>query len=148
MLSQNLASGRNVNVLVLDTEVYSKTGGQAFMEAEAYDGPSIIIAYAHCIAHGTNMTRDVDEHKRAVSSGYWPLYRYNPLLTAEGKNPLQLDSKAPSTSFEEYAYGENRHRALKKVNPEAHQTADGKGEHLVRRPFRLRPEAGVADLRR
>ena len=68
---------------------------KAFMEAEAYDGPSLIIAYAHCIAHGINMTTAVDEHKKAVSSGYLTLYRYNPALAAEGKNPLQLDSKAP-----------------------------------------------------
>jgi len=168
-LDHVLASGKNVNILVLDTEVYSNTGGQAskstpigavaqfaaggkvmakkdlgmmamaygyvyvanvalsnpaqvvkaFIEAEAYDGPSIIIAYAHCIAHGINMTTAVDEQKKAVSSGYWPLYRYNPALAAEGENPLQLDSKTPTTSFEEYAYGENRYKVLKKINPEA-----------------------------
>ncbi|ABQ27638.1 pyruvate flavodoxin/ferredoxin oxidoreductase domain protein [Geotalea uraniireducens Rf4] len=168
-LDHVIASGKNVNILVLDTEVYSNTGGQAskstpigavaqfaaggkvmakkdlgmmamayghvyvaavslanpgqvvkaFMEAEAHDGPSIIIAYAHCIAHGINMTTAVDEQKRAVSSGYWPLYRYNPALAAEGKNPLQLDSQAPTTSFEEFANGENRYRVLKKINPEA-----------------------------
>jgi pyruvate-ferredoxin/flavodoxin oxidoreductase len=167
-LDHVIASGKNVNILVLDTEVYSNTGGQAskstpigavaqfaaggkvmakkdlgmmamaygyvyvanvslanpaqvvkaFMEAEAYDGPSIIIAYAHCIAHGINMTTAVDEQKKVVSSGYWPLYRYNPALAAEGKNPLQLDSKAPTTSFEEFANGENRYRVLKKINPE------------------------------
>jgi pyruvate-ferredoxin/flavodoxin oxidoreductase len=166
-LDHVLASGKNVNILVLDTEVYSNTGGQAskstpigavaqfaaggkvmakkdlgmmamaygyvyvasvslanpaqvvkaFMEAEAYDGPSIIVAYAHCIAHGINMTTAVDEQKKAVSSGYWPLYRYNPALAGEGKNPLQLDSKAPTTSFEDFAYGENRYRVLKKANP-------------------------------
>ena len=92
---------------------------KAFMEAEAYDGPSIIIAYAHCIAHGINMTTAVDEQKKVVSSGYWPLYRYNPALAAEGKNPLQLDSKAPTTSFEDFANGENRYNVLKKINPEA-----------------------------
>ncbi len=168
-LDHVIASGKNVNILVLDTEVYSNTGGQAskstpigavaqfaaggkgmakkdlgmmamayghvyvasvslanpgqvvkaFMEAEAYDGPSLIIAYSHCIAHGIDMTRGVDEQKKAVSSGYWPLYRYNPELTGAGKNPLQLDSKAPSTSFEEYAGGENRYKVLKKVNPDA-----------------------------
>lgn len=90
---------------------------KAFIEAEAYDGPSIIIAYSHCIAHGINMTKGVDENKKAVASGYWPLYRYNPALAAEGKNPLQMDSKAPSCSFEEYAYGENRYRVLQKANP-------------------------------
>ncbi len=167
-LDHVIASGKNVNLLVLDTEVYSNTGGQAskstpigavaqfaaggkvmakkdlgmmamayghvyvanvslanpgqvvkaFIEAEAYDGPSIIIAYAHCIAHGINMTTAVDEQKKVVSSGYWPLYRYNPALAAEGKNPLQLDSKAPSTSFEDFANGENRYRVLRKINPE------------------------------
>ncbi len=168
-LDHVIASGKNINILVLDTEVYSNTGGQAskstpigavaqfaaggkfmakkdlgmmamaygyvyvanvslanpaqvvkaFMEAEAYDGPSIIIAYAHCIAHGINMTTAVDEQKKVVSSGYWPLYRYNPALAAEGKNPLQLDSKAPTTTFEDFANGENRYKVLKKINPEA-----------------------------
>ena len=168
-LDHVIASGKNVNILVLDTEVYSNTGGQAskstpigavaqfaaggkimakkdlgmmamaygyvyvanvslanpaqvvkaFMEAEAYDGPSIIIAYSHCIAHGINMTTAVDEQKKVVSSGYWPLYRYNPALAAEGKNPLQLDSKAPTTSFEDFANGENRYKVLQKINPEA-----------------------------
>jgi pyruvate-ferredoxin/flavodoxin oxidoreductase len=168
-LDHVIASGKNVNILVLDTEVYSNTGGQAskstptgavaqfaaggkamakkdlgmmamaygnvyvanvalsnpgqvvkaFIEAEAYDGPSIIIAYSHCIAHGINMTKGVDENRNAVSCGYWPLYRYNPALATEGKNPLQLDSKSPTTSFEEYAYGENRYKVLQKTNPKA-----------------------------
>ena len=167
-LDHVIASGKNVNLLVLDTEVYSNTGGQAskatptgavaqfaaggkamakkdlgmmamaygnvyvanvslsnpgqvvkaFIEAEAYDGPSIIVAYSHCIAHGIDMTKGVDENRKAVSCGYWPLYRYNPALVAEGKNPLQLDSKSPTTSFEEYAYGENRYKVLQKSNPE------------------------------
>jgi pyruvate-ferredoxin/flavodoxin oxidoreductase len=167
-LDHVIASGKNVNLLVLDTEVYSNTGGQAskstplgavaqfaaggktmpkkdlglmamsygnvyvacvslsnpgqvvkaFLEAEAYDGPSLIIAYAHCIAHGINMTRGIDEQKKAVASGHWPLYRYNPTLAGAGKNPLQLDSKAPSISFDEYAYGENRYKTIKKSNPE------------------------------
>ena len=167
-LDHVIASGKNVNLLVLDTEVYSNTGGQAskstplgavaqfaaggkampkkdlgmiamaygnvyvakvalsnpaqvvkaFIEAEAYDGPSLIIAYAHCIAHGINMTTAVDEQKKAVACGHWPLLRYNPALAADGKNPLQLDSKAPTITFEEYAYGENRYRVLKKNNPQ------------------------------
>src|SRR5690606_36223731 len=91
---------------------------KAFIEAEAYDGPSLIIAYSHCIAHGIDMTKGVDENRNAVSSGHWPLYRYNPALVAEGKNPLQLDSKPPTITFEEYAYGENRYKVLKKMNPE------------------------------
>jgi pyruvate-ferredoxin/flavodoxin oxidoreductase len=168
-LDHVIASGKNVNILVLDTEVYSNTGGQAskstpigavaqfaaggkpmakkdlgmmamaygnvyvanvalsnpgqvvkaFIEAEAYDGPSIIIAYSHCIAHGIDMTKGVDENRKAVSSGYWPLFRYNPALALEGKNPLQMDSKSTTTSFEEYAYGENRYKVLQKSNPEA-----------------------------
>ena len=92
---------------------------KAFIEAEAHDGPSVIIAYAHCIAHGINMTSGVDEQKKVVASGYWPLYRYNPALAGEGKNPLQLDSKAPTTSFEDFANGENRYKVLRKINPEA-----------------------------
>jgi len=164
-----LASGNNVNVLVLDTEVYSNTGGQmskstpraavakfaaagkmmpkkdlgllamtygniyvakvamgantnqtvkAFVEAEAYPGPSLIIAYSHCIAHGINMTAGYLEQKKAVACGHWPLYRFDPRLTEQGKNPLQLDSKAPTESFEDYAYGENRYRTLKQSKPE------------------------------
>ncbi|HEY6872279.1 MAG TPA: pyruvate:ferredoxin (flavodoxin) oxidoreductase [Geobacteraceae bacterium] len=167
-LDHVIASGKNVNLLVLDTEVYSNTGGQAskstplgavaqfaaggkgmpkkdlgmiamaygnvyvakvslanpaqcikaFIEAEAFEGPSLIIAYSHCIAHGVDMTRAVDECKKAVACGHVPLFRYNPALAAQGKNPLQLDSKSPSITFEEYAYGENRYRVLKKNNPE------------------------------
>jgi pyruvate-ferredoxin/flavodoxin oxidoreductase len=166
-LDHVIASGKNINLLVLDTEVYSNTGGQAskatplgavaqfaaggkpvgkkdlgmiamsygtvyvatvalsnpaqcvkaMLEAEAFDGPSIIIAYSHCIAHGINMTEGVDAQKKAVQSGYWPLYRYNPALAAECKNPLQLDSKAATISFEEYTNNENRYRMLKKANP-------------------------------
>ncbi|MCM2265453.1 MAG: pyruvate:ferredoxin (flavodoxin) oxidoreductase [Desulfuromonadales bacterium] len=168
-LDHVIASGKNINLLVLDTEVYSNTGGQAskstpmgavglfaaggkpvakkdlgmiamsygsvyvatvalsnpaqcikaFLEAEAYDGPSIIIAYSHCIAHGINMTEGVDANKKAVQSGYWPLYRYNPALAAESKNPLQLDSKAATIEFSEYTNNENRYRMLKKANPKA-----------------------------
>jgi len=166
-LDHVIASGKNINLLVLDTEVYSNTGGQAskatpigavaqfaaggkpvgkkdlgmiamsygtvyvaavalsnpsqcvkaMLEAEAFDGPSIILAYSHCIAHGINMTEGVDAQKKAVQSGYWPLYRYNPALAAECKNPLQLDSKAATISFEEYTNNENRYRMLKKANP-------------------------------
>lgn len=172
-LDHVLASGRNVNVLVLDTEVYSNTGGQmskatprgavakfaaagkplarkdlgmmamcygsvyvarvsvggnprqlirAFMEAEAYDGPSLIIAYCHCIAHGINMTKGLDQQKLAVSSAYWPLYRYNPLLAKEGKNPLVLDSKAPSIPLRDYAYNEIRYRMLTYSHPDVAET--------------------------
>lgn len=171
-----LASGADVNVLVMDTEVYSNTGGQmskstpraavakfaaagkaapkkdmgllamtygniyvakvalgantnqavkAFFEAESYPGPSLIIAYSHCIAHGINMTKGYDEQKKAVACGHWPLYRFDPRLKDEGKNPLQLDSKAPTMEFEEYAYGENRYRILKQSKPEAAATLMG-----------------------
>jgi pyruvate-ferredoxin/flavodoxin oxidoreductase len=166
-LDHVIASGKNINLFVLDTEVYSNTGGQAskstpmgavalfaaggkpvskkdlgmiamsygtvyvaqvsmanpaqcikaMLEAEAFDGPSIIVAYSHCIAHGINMTTAVDEQKKAVNSGYWPLYRYNPSLIAECKNPLQLDSKTPTIEFSEYTKGQNRYRMLKKANP-------------------------------
>jgi pyruvate-ferredoxin/flavodoxin oxidoreductase len=168
-LDHVIASGRNVNILVLDTEVYSNTGGQmskstprgavakfaaggkpagkkdlglhainygnvyvatvamgandqqtvkAFLEAESYDGPSIIIAYSHCIAHGINMTTGMQNQKAAVNSGHWPLYRYDPRLTREGKNPLQLDSKAPSIPLKDYAYSETRYKMLVMSQPE------------------------------
>ncbi|MBN1457333.1 MAG: pyruvate:ferredoxin (flavodoxin) oxidoreductase [Sedimentisphaerales bacterium] len=168
-LDHVLASGENINILVLDTEVYSNTGGQmskatpraavaqfaaagkkmpkkdlglismsygniyvaktalganpnqtvkAFVEAESYNGPSLIIAYTHCIAHGINMAKGYEEQKKAVECGYWPLYRFDPRLADEGKNPLQLDSKEPTGDLEEFAYGENRFRVLKKAKPE------------------------------
>ena len=181
-LDHVLASGRNVNVLVLDTEVYSNTGGQAskstpmgavakfaasgkpigkkdlglmaisygyvyvakvalganpmqaikaFIEAEEYEGPSIIIAYSHCIAHGINMTKGYDEQKKAVESGHWPLFRYNPALCVEGKNPLTLDSKEPSIKLEEYMSGENRFNILKRSDPARAQKLMEKAQHLV-----------------
>ena len=186
-LDHVIASGKNVNLLVLDTEVYSNTGGQAskstpmgavaqfaaggkpqakkdlamvamaygnvyvakvalsnpgqvvkaFMEAEAYDGPSLIIAYSHCIAHGIDMTTAVDENRRAVACGHWPLVRYNPELSEQGKNPLQLDSKEPTISLEEYAYGENRYRVLKKSNPEAAAALMARSTELTTRRFDL-----------
>ncbi|MHC4755298.1 MAG: pyruvate:ferredoxin (flavodoxin) oxidoreductase [Planctomycetota bacterium] len=168
-LDHVLASGADVNVLVMDTEVYSNTGGQmskstpraavakfaaagkqapkkdmgllamtygniyvakvamganpnqtvkAFMEAESYPGPSLILAYSHCIAHGINMTTGYDEQKKAVECGHWPLYRFDPRLSEQNKNPLQLDSKAPTMNFADYAYGENRYRSLQKAKPE------------------------------
>ncbi|HOI55939.1 MAG TPA: pyruvate:ferredoxin (flavodoxin) oxidoreductase [Phycisphaerae bacterium] len=168
-LDHVLASGRNVNVLVLDTEVYSNTGGQmskstprgavakfaaggkplpkkdmamiamtygniyvakvamgandqqtvkAFAEADAYDGPSLILAYSHCIAHGINMRTAYDQQKAAVASGHWPLLRYNPALAAEGKNPLQLDSKAPSLPLKDYVYNETRFKMLAASKPD------------------------------
>jgi pyruvate-ferredoxin/flavodoxin oxidoreductase len=169
-LDHVLASGRNVNILVLDTEVYSNTGGQmskatprgavakfaasgkpaakkdlglmavaygnvyvarvafgaqdmqtlkAFLEAEAWDGPSIIIAYSHCIAHGYDLKHGLDQQKLAVQSGYWPLFRYNPALIGTGKNPFQLDSKAPSLPLEKYIYNETRYTMLVHSDPQA-----------------------------
>jgi pyruvate-ferredoxin/flavodoxin oxidoreductase len=168
-LDHVLGSGKNVNVLVLDTEVYSNTGGQmskatprgavakfaasgkntsrkdlameavsygsvyvaqvalggndthvvkAFQEAEAHDGPSIIIAYSSCIAHGYDLVHGLEQQKLAVQSGYWPLMRYNPSLREEGKNPFQLDSKAPSIRLKDYSYREARYTMLARSNPE------------------------------
>ena len=91
---------------------------KAFVEAEAYDGPSIIIAYSHCIAHGINMTSGMQEHKNAVASGYWPLFRYNPDLVTQGQNPFTLDSQPPKISFKDFAYNETRFKMLTKSNPE------------------------------
>jgi len=168
-LDHVLASGRNVNLLVLDTEVYSNTGGQmskstpraavakfaaggkpgpkkdlglmamsygnvyvasvamgakdehtlkAFLEAEAYDGPSIIIAYSHCIAHGVDMTTAMSDQKVAVESGQWLLYRYNPEREAQGENPLVLDSRAPTRKVQEYLLQQTRFKMLTKSKPE------------------------------
>ena len=103
-----IAMGANTNQAV-----------KAFVEAEAYPGPSLILAYAQCIAHGINMTKGYSEQKKAVACGHWPLYRFDPRLLEQGKNPLQLDSKPPTESFEDYAYGENRYRTLKQSKPEA-----------------------------
>ncbi|MEW5807623.1 MAG: pyruvate:ferredoxin (flavodoxin) oxidoreductase [Acidobacteriota bacterium] len=169
-LDHVIASGRNVNILVLDTEVYSNTGGQlskatprgavakfaaggkpapkkdlamiamvygtvyvarvamgandaqclrAFLEADSYNGPSLIIAYSHCITHGLEMAKGMEQQKRAVESGYWPLVRFDPRLIAQGKPPLQLDSKEPKIPLEEYTYRETRYSILQKNDPEA-----------------------------
>ncbi|MGC9155892.1 MAG: pyruvate:ferredoxin (flavodoxin) oxidoreductase [Ferrimicrobium sp.] len=163
-----LASGRDVNILVLDTEVYSNTGGQmskatplgavakfaaagktsekkdlalqamaygsvyvarvaigadpqqtlqAFREAEAYEGPSLVIAYSHCIAHGIDMSKGLDQQYRAVASGYWPLVRYDPILRAVGENPFLLDSPRPRLAFSEYAQRELRYSMLASSDP-------------------------------
>ncbi len=168
-LDHVLATGRNIKALVLDTQVYSNTGGQAskatelgavakfaaagkptprkdlgmmamtygyvyvaqiamgandsqatraLLEAESYEGPALIIAYSTCIAHGINMALGMDQEKLAVESGAWPLYRYDPRLRAQGRNPLQLDSKVPSIPLREYSYNENRYRMLAQSHPE------------------------------
>ncbi|NEQ46232.1 MAG: pyruvate:ferredoxin (flavodoxin) oxidoreductase [Leptolyngbya sp. SIOISBB] len=172
-LDHVLASGRNVNVLVMDTEVYSNTGGQmskatprgavakfaaggkpapkkdlglmamtygniyvasvamgarnehtlkAFLEAEAYEGPSLIIAYSHCIAHGINMAKGMTQQQLAVESGRWLLYRYDPRKGEQGENPLMLDSRTPKRSLEEAMYSENRFKMLLRSNPAAAKT--------------------------
>jgi pyruvate-ferredoxin/flavodoxin oxidoreductase len=91
---------------------------RAFREADAYDGPSLIIAYSHCINHGFDMRMGLNQQDLAVKSGVWPIYRYNPDLVKEGKNPLQLDSKAPSIPVREFAYNETRYRMLVQSNEE------------------------------
>lgn len=187
-LDHVLGSGRNVNVLVLDTEVYSNTGGQmskatpraavakfatggketgkkdlamealsygyvyvarvamggsdthtvkAFLEAEAHHGPSLIIAYSHCIAHGYDMAFGWNQQKNAVLSGYWPLMRYNPALRLEGKNPFQLDSKAPSIPLKQYAYQEARYTMLARSNPKAARELLRAAQDDVERQWRV-----------
>lgn len=91
---------------------------RAFMEAEAFDGPSIIIAYSHCIAHGFNMEKAIEHQKAAVDSGYWILFRHNPELINEGKNPLKLDSGEPKIKLDDYFYSETRYKMLTKSEPE------------------------------
>jgi pyruvate-ferredoxin/flavodoxin oxidoreductase len=169
-LDHVITSGRNINILILDTEVYSNTGGQmskstpkgavakfaaggkpagkkdlgliamtygnvyiasvamgardehtlkAFLEAESYDGPSLIVAYSHCIAHGIDMSKGMQQQKAAVESGRWLLYRYDPRRSARGENPLILDSRSPKLSLQESMYSENRFKMLTLSNPKA-----------------------------
>jgi pyruvate-ferredoxin/flavodoxin oxidoreductase len=92
---------------------------KAFTEAEAWNGPSIIIAYSHCIAHGYDLKHGLEQQKLAVQSGYWPLFRYSPALADQGKNPFQLDSKAPTIPLEKYIYNETRYTMLVHSAPEA-----------------------------
>jgi pyruvate-ferredoxin/flavodoxin oxidoreductase len=168
-LDHVIASGRNVNILVLDTEVYSNTGGQqskstplgavakfsmagkalpkkdlgliattygsvyvarvafgakdahtvtAFREAESYAGPSLIIAYSHCVAHGYSLAQGLEQQKRAVACGYWPLFRFDPRRTAAGENPMKLDSAPPKASLAEFTRNETRFQMLERINPE------------------------------
>jgi pyruvate-ferredoxin/flavodoxin oxidoreductase len=183
-LDHVLASGQNVNILVLDTEVYSNTGGQAskatplgavakfatggkptakkdlgitamrygdvyiaqvamgandthtikvFLEAEAHPGPSLIIAYSQCIAHGIDMAKGMHQQKLAVDSGYWPLYRYNPRLVEENKNPFQLDSVDPKISLQDYIYTEGRYRMLQQSEPAVAKFLLGQAQKAVSR---------------
>jgi pyruvate-ferredoxin/flavodoxin oxidoreductase len=194
-LDHVLASGRNVNVLVLDTEVYSNTGGQmskatpraavakfaaggkprpkkdlammavaygnvyvarvafgsndmqtlkAFLEAEAYEGTSIIIAYAHCIAHGYDLVHGLDQQKLAVQAGHWPLFRYNPDLVKQGKNPFQLDSKAPSIPLEKYIYNETRFTMLTHSNPEEARKLLVEAQEDVQKRWKLYEQMAAA----
>ena len=187
-LDHVLGSGRNVKVLVLDTEVYSNTGGQAskstprgavakfaaagkstskkdlameavaygsvyvarvalgsndshtvkaFQEAEAWNGPAIIIAYSHCIAHGYDLSKGLDHQKAAVNSGYWPLMRYNPALREEGKNPFILDSRAPSIPLKDYVYNETRYTMLLRAHPDAAETLLKEATDDVERTWRV-----------
>ena len=187
-LDHVLASGANVNILVLDTEVYSNTGGQmskatprgavakfaaggkavpkkdlammamsygsvyvaqvamggndthtikAFWEAEAYDGPSLIIAYSHCIAHGYDMAYGMEQQKAAVQSGYWPLFRYHPDLAKEGKNPLQMDSRPPSIPLQKYVHNETRYTMLAHSDPHRAKQLLQLAEEDVKNRWRL-----------
>ncbi|HRY55093.1 MAG TPA: thiamine pyrophosphate-dependent enzyme, partial [Spirochaetia bacterium] len=187
-LDHVIASGRNVNILVLDTEVYSNTGGQAskstpfgavakfatagkdvakkdlgaiamsygyvyvaavnmganmaqtikaFREAASYEGPSIIVAYSHCAMHGIDMQKGMNQQKLAADSGIQLLYRYDPRLKAEGKNPLQLDSKEPDYSkIEQFMYSEVRFKTLQAANPERAAMLLAKEKELVERRYK------------
>lgn len=179
-LDHVLASGRNVNVLVLDTEVYSNTGGQAskstpraavakfamggkgmpkkdlglmamsygyvyvarvamgandqqtlraLLEAESYDGPSLVIAYSPCIAHGYDMAKSLEQAKLAVQSGHWPMYRYDPRLAEQGTNPLVIESKEPTIPFSQYAYNETRYKMLTQMDEERAEALMKEAEH-------------------
>ncbi len=197
-LDHVLASGRNVKVLLLDTEVYSNTGGQAskstprgavakfaasgkpaakkdlgliamtygniyvgcvamgakdehtlktFLEAEAYDGPALIIAYSHCIAHGINMTTGLQNQKAAVNSGHWLLYRYNPERAANGENPLQLDSPPPRIKLGEYRAMENRFKMLDKSHPDQAKVLLGQAQAEVNLRWKLYQHLAARDLK-
>ncbi len=187
-LDHVLLSGKNVNVLVLDTEVYSNTGGQtskstpraavakfsaagkttakkdlgmlavsygnvyvarvalgandsqtlkAFTEAEKYDGPSLIIAYSHCIAHGINMRTANQNQKAAVESGHWPLFRFNPELIEKGETPFKLDSKPPKIKLSDYAYMETRYKMLTKSHPEEAKHLMGLAQEDVTKRWKM-----------
>ncbi|GIW43429.1 MAG: pyruvate-flavodoxin oxidoreductase [Candidatus Binatia bacterium] len=187
-LDHVLASGANVNILVLDTEVYSNTGGQqskatplgaaakfatagkatpkkdlgliamaygnvyvariafaardqhtlrTFLEAEAYPGPSLLIAYSHCIAHGYDLAFGADQQRRAVQSGYWPIYRFDPRLIAKGENPLQIDMPEPRLPLKEFAYQEARFRMVEQTNRERFRSLMEQEQNEILRRFRL-----------
>ncbi len=186
-----MASGRDVNILVLDTEVYSNTGGQAskstpmgavakfanagkqigkkdialqaisygniyvarvalganpqqallaLREAEAYSGPSLILSYSHCIAHGINMQKGLDQQTRAVQSGHWPLIRFNPEVRQSGENPFVLDSPRPTMKLKEYVENELRYRMLYRTNPKAADQLMSMAQAMVDRKWKLYEE--------
>ncbi|MEW6195686.1 MAG: pyruvate:ferredoxin (flavodoxin) oxidoreductase [Bacteroidota bacterium] len=196
-LDHVIASGKNVNILVLDTEVYSNTGGQmskatglgavakfaaagkptakkdlammamtygnayvakvamgandiqtlrAFLEAEAFDGPSLIIAYSHCIAHGINMGKGMENQKAAVESGHYPLLRYNPENLAKGENPLKLDSKAPKIKLEDYIYKETRYKMLTKSHPDEAKVLLDKAQEEVLKKWKFYEQMASMNL--
>src|SRR4029450_8087687 len=198
-LDHVLASGHKVNVLVLDTEVYSNTGGQmskatprgavakfaaggkpgakkdlalmamtygtvyvarvamggsdaqslkAFREAEAYPGPSLIIAYSHCIAHGYDLRHGMDQQKAAVQSGHWPLFRYNPVMRKVGENPFRLDSPRPTIPFKDYAYNELRYRSLANTNPQVAEELLAVAQQVVTEKYRQYAELAARDAAR
>ncbi|MBK8418109.1 pyruvate:ferredoxin (flavodoxin) oxidoreductase [Candidatus Villigracilis saccharophilus] len=179
-LDHVMASGRNVNILVLDTEVYSNTGGQsskstpraavakfamsgkglpkkdlgliamsygyvyvarvamgandqqtlrALIEAESYDGPSLVIAYSPCIAHGYDLSKSLEQSKLAVQSGHWPMYRYDPRLATQGQNPLIIESKEPSIPISQYAYNETRYKMLIQMNEDRAEELMKEAQH-------------------
>jgi len=198
-LDHVLASGRNVNVLVLDTEVYSNTGGQmskatpmgavakfaaagktvpkkdlalqaiaygsvyvariamgsdpqqtlvAFREAEAYDGPSLVIAYSHCIAHGIEMRNGLDQQYRAVASGYWPLIRYDPMARAAGGNPFLLDSPRPRIPLADYTNRELRYRTLANSDPAEAERLHALAEQAVAQRWEVYEEMATRGAHR
>jgi pyruvate-ferredoxin/flavodoxin oxidoreductase len=110
---------------------------KAFLEADAFDGPAIIIAYSHCIQQGLDMRRGLDQQKLAVQSGAWPLFRYNPELLKEGKNPLILDSKDPTISVKDYAYNESRYRQLLQADEPRAEMLMSEAEDDVRKRWEL-----------
>jgi pyruvate-ferredoxin/flavodoxin oxidoreductase len=110
---------------------------KAFQEAEAYNGPALIIAYSHCIAHGYDLSYGMEQQKNAVLSGHWPLMRYNPALRTEGKNPFQLDSKAPSIALKEYSYHEARYTMLARSRPEVAKKLLQEAQDDVEREWRV-----------
>ncbi len=194
-LDHVIASGRNVNILVLDTEVYSNTGGQqskstplgavakfsmagkalpkkdlgliaasygtvyvarvalgakdghtvsVFREAESFDGPSLIIAYSHCVAHGYTMSQGLEQQKRAVNCGYWPLFRYDPRRADKGENPMKLDSAAPKATLAEFTRNETRFQMLERIDPQRSAMLQEMAAESVKERFALYQQMATA----